>query len=195
MWDKIRDPGVMAECIPGCDSIEQMSQTSYRAVVAVKVGPISARFSLVVDVVGEEPPTRLVARARGEEGGRASVLSPKRGCNQGVCGSCTVLIDGEPRRACFTLVERSEGADVRTVEGLADDKIMQALQRAFVVSGGVQCGFCTPGVVASARALLAQTPSPDEREVKAALSGNLCRCTGYRTIVEAVLAAAKEVAL
>ncbi len=123
------------------------------------------------------------------------VLSPKRGCNQGVCGSCTVLIDGEPRRACLTLVERCEGVDVRTVEGLANDKFMQALQRAFVVSGGVQCGFCTPGVLASARALLAETPAPDEGEVKAALSGNLCRCTGYRTIVEAVLAAAKEVSL
>ncbi len=75
VWEKIRDPGLMAACIPGCDSIEKVSETSYRAVVAVKVGPISARFSLVVDIVREEPPTRLVARARGEEGGRASALS------------------------------------------------------------------------------------------------------------------------
>jgi carbon-monoxide dehydrogenase small subunit len=122
------------------------------------------------------------------------VLSPKRGCNQGVCGSCTVYIDGEPRRACLTLVERCEGQDIRTVEGLGDDRIMRALQDAIVVSGGVQCGFCTPGVLISARALLAETPEPDVDEVKAALSGNLCRCTGYRTIVEAVLTAARQVA-
>ena len=122
------------------------------------------------------------------------VLSPKRGCNQGVCGSCTVSIDGEPRRACLTLVERCEGREIRTVEGLGDDRIMRALQDAIVVSGGVQCGFCTPGVLISARALLAETPGPDVDEVKAALSGNICRCTGYRTIVEAVLAAAREVA-
>lgn len=122
------------------------------------------------------------------------VLSPKRGCNQGVCGSCTVLIDDEPRRACLTLVERCEGHEVRTVEGLADDPIMQALQRNMVVSGGVQCGFCTPGVLLSARGLLGDTTNVDAAEVKAALSGNICRCTGYRTIVEAVLAAAKEVA-
>jgi aerobic-type carbon monoxide dehydrogenase small subunit (CoxS/CutS family) len=122
------------------------------------------------------------------------VLSPKRGCNQGVCGSCTVLIDGEPRRACLTLVERCEGHDIRTVEGLGDDATMRALQDAIIVSGGVQCGFCTPGVLISACALLRETPAPDAQEVKAALSGNICRCTGYRTIVEAVLTAAKEIA-
>ena len=122
------------------------------------------------------------------------VTSAKRGCNQGVCGSCTVLIDGEARRACLTLAERCVGREVQTLDGLADDPLMQALQKAIVLSGGVQCGFCTPGILISARALLAEGPAPGVAEVKAALSGNICRCTGYRTIVEAVLSAAGEVA-
>lgn len=155
-----------------------------------------AKFELELQVNGKRVsvatggPRTLLSTLRDE----LRILSPKRGCNQGVCGSCTVLIDGEPRRACLTLVERCEGRDVRTVEGLAEDPIMRALQRNLEVSGGVQCGFCTPGVLISARGLLGETTSVDADEVKAALSGNICRCTGYRTIVEGVLAAAKELA-
>ena len=122
------------------------------------------------------------------------VHSAKRGCNQGVCGSCTVLVDGEARRSCLTLAERCRGKDVRTIEGLANDAVMKALQQAMIAGGGVQCGFCTAGVLLSAHALLADTPLVDADDIRAALSGNICRCTGYRTIVEAVLVASREIA-
>ena len=114
----------------------------------------------------------------------------KRGCNQGVCGVCTVNVDGWPARACLSLAHGCEGAQVRTLEGLNDTPRMQALQRAFTEAGAFQCGFCTPGMLVAAEALLAREPAPDAAAVKQALSGNLCRCTGYLKIVEAVLAAA-----
>jgi len=122
------------------------------------------------------------------------VLSPKRGCNQGVCGACTVLIDGLPVRSCLTLTARCEGHEISTMEGMNTDPVMEVLQRHMVASGGVQCGFCTSGMLMSARNLLAETPRPDRETVKSALSGNLCRCTGYRTIVEAICTAAEELA-
>jgi len=122
------------------------------------------------------------------------VLSSKRGCNQGVCGACTVIIDGKPVRSCLTLTARCEGRDVRTVEGLSDDRILNALQKHMVEAGGVQCGFCTGGMLMSARNLLAEVPRPSRDAVKSALSGNICRCTGYRTIVDAVCGAAEELA-
>jgi len=118
----------------------------------------------------------------------------KRGCNQGVCGSCTVMIDGWPQRACLSLAAACEGREVRTVEGYGDDAVMRTLQRRFAEGGAVQCGFCTSGMLISARRLLADSPRPDEAEVRAALSGNLCRCTGYKKIVDAVLLAAEELA-
>jgi aerobic-type carbon monoxide dehydrogenase small subunit (CoxS/CutS family) len=121
------------------------------------------------------------------------VLSPKRGCNQGVCGSCTVMIDGRPQRACLTLLAGCEGKRVQTIEGFVGDETMEALQRHMIVSGGVQCGFCTGGVLISARSLLAENPAPSIDEIRGALSGNLCRCTGYRKIVDAVVSAAAEV--
>ena len=114
----------------------------------------------------------------------------KRGCNQGVCGACTVQVDGWPARACLSLAQGCEGAQVRTLEGLNDTPRMQALQRAFTEAGAFQCGFCTPGMLVAAEALLAREPAPDAAAVKAALSGNLCRCTGYLKIVETVQAAA-----
>ncbi|WP_035025043.1 (2Fe-2S)-binding protein [Gemmobacter nectariphilus] len=122
------------------------------------------------------------------------VLSPKRGCNQGVCGACTVLIDGVPVRSCLTLTARCEGHEISTMEGMNTDPVMEVLQRHMVASGGVQCGFCTSGMLMSARNLLAETPRPDREAVKSALSGNLCRCTGYRTIVDAICTAAEELA-
>lgn len=122
------------------------------------------------------------------------ITSPKRGCNQGVCGSCTVMIDGRPQRACLTLAAGCAGKDVRTVEGFAGDKVMDALQRSMTTSGGVQCGFCTTGILISAQSLLKENASPSVDEIRAALSGNLCRCTGYRRIVEAVVTAASELA-
>ena len=120
------------------------------------------------------------------------VLSPKRGCNQGVCGACTVLVDGEPVRACLTLTARCEGHDLRTIEGMAQDRVMAALQKHMVEAGGVQCGFCTSGMLMSAHNLLTENANPGRDAVQSALSGNLCRCTGYRTIVDAVCGAAEE---
>lgn len=117
----------------------------------------------------------------------------KRGCNQGVCGACTVMVDDVPVRACLSLTAACEGREVRTLEGYADDPLMNALQDAMVTSGGVQCGFCTSGLLITAHNLIAEMPAPSESDVRGALSGNLCRCTGYVRIVEAVTKAAQEV--
>jgi carbon-monoxide dehydrogenase small subunit len=123
---------------------------------------------------------------------RLGLTAAKRGCNQGVCGACTVRIDGRPMRACLSLAQLCEGAQVHTLEGLNETPRLQALQRAFAESGAFQCGFCTPGMLVAADALLAADASPDEAAVRRALSGNLCRCTGYVKIVEAVQAAAAQ---
>jgi len=114
----------------------------------------------------------------------------KRGCNQGVCGACTVLLDGRPVRGCLTLAAACEGAEVTTVEGLAPAGALNPVQQAIVEAGAVQCGFCTPGIVMSATALLRERPGASLEEVRQGLSGNLCRCSGYRGIVEAVHRAA-----
>ncbi|HYQ98625.1 MAG TPA: 4-hydroxybenzoyl-CoA reductase subunit gamma [Casimicrobiaceae bacterium] len=114
----------------------------------------------------------------------------KRGCDGGECGACTVLIDGEPVPACLTLVARCEGGRVETIEGLAEHGRMSALQAAFHERLGTQCGFCTPGMIMAAEALLRRNPAPTEAEIRAALAGNLCRCTGYVKIIESVQAAA-----
>ena len=119
------------------------------------------------------------------------LTAAKRGCNQGVCGACTVSIDGEPMRACLSLAHGCPGRDVRTLEGLADEPRMRSLQRAFAEGGAFQCGFCTPGMLVAAHALLGRNADPDEAAVRTALSGNLCRCTGYVKIVAAVRAAAR----
>jgi carbon-monoxide dehydrogenase small subunit len=110
----------------------------------------------------------------------------KEGCDDSECGACMMLIDGRPVNSCSYLAVQADGAEVTTVEGLADGDRLAALQRAFLTRGGVQCGFCTPGMLVSATALLARTPHPDEDEIRVALSGNLCRCTGYDGIVKAV---------
>ena len=115
----------------------------------------------------------------------------KNGCSQGVCGACTVLLDGEPVRACLLLAVRADGRRVTTVEGLGADGALHRLQQTFVDEGAVQCGFCTPGMLMVALALLEENPRPTEMEVRDALIGNLCRCTGYARIVRAVLAAAQ----
>jgi aerobic-type carbon monoxide dehydrogenase small subunit (CoxS/CutS family) len=118
------------------------------------------------------------------------LTAAKRGCNQGVCGACTVMIDGRPQRACLSLAANCEGASITTLEGLHREGAVKHLQAAFAELGAVQCGFCTPGVLISAHWLLQQKPKPSVDEIRAGLSGNLCRCTGYRKIVDAVARAA-----
>jgi carbon-monoxide dehydrogenase small subunit len=112
------------------------------------------------------------------------------GCEHGVCGACTVLVNGEPARSCLMLAVQARGADILTVEGLATDGVMNPLQQAMWESHGFQCGFCTPGFLMQITALLAENPNPGEAEIREALSGNLCRCTGYESIVNGVLRAA-----
>lgn len=116
------------------------------------------------------------------------------GCEQGVCGSCTVLVDGELCRSCLTFAAQVEGAQIETVEGLADGEELHPLQRAFREHHGLQCGFCTPGMLMTTRQLIASNPDPSEQEIREYLSGNVCRCTGYVGIVGAVKQAAAEIA-
>ena len=122
------------------------------------------------------------------------LVGTRVGCNEGVCGSCTVLVDGELVRGCLMLAAQVDGCEVLTVEGLADGEL-HPLQRAFVEHGAVQCGFCTAGMLLTAKVLLDSTPHPSPAEIRDALAGNLCRCTGYGTIVEAVMAAAELAAI
>jgi carbon-monoxide dehydrogenase small subunit len=116
----------------------------------------------------------------------------KNGCAAGECGACTVLLNGEPVNSCLVLAVECDGQELVTVEGLVQDSQLDPLQQALMEIGGVQCGFCTPGVLMSARALLDRNPQPTEADVREALVGNLCRCTGYVRIVDGVLAAANQ---
>ena len=116
----------------------------------------------------------------------------KQGCDKGDCGACTVILDGEPVLSCITPAWEAEGRQVKTVEGIALPDRLHALQEAFEITGGAQCGFCTPGVLMSAYALLEGNPAPSRDEIRDALSGNLCRCTGYTKIYEAVELAAER---
>jgi len=130
-----------------------------------------------------DPGTSLLDAIRDAIG----LTGPKEGCDDSECGACMMLLDGKPVNSCSYLALQAEGSQVTTVEGLADGEELSALQTAFLREGGVQCGFCTPGMLISATALLAENPSPTEDEVRIGLSGNLCRCTGYDGIVKAVL--------
>jgi len=117
----------------------------------------------------------------------------KEGCGSGECGACTVIVDGLAVNACIFLAVEADGKEITTVEGLADaDGTLHPLQQAFVDNGGIQCGFCTPGMLMSAKALLDENPAPDEPQIKAALAGNICRCTGYVQIFDSVKAATGE---
>ena len=114
------------------------------------------------------------------------------GCEHGVCGACTVLIDGAPARSCIALAVSLEGADVTTLEGMAEDPAMRVIKEAFRQEHGLQCGFCTPGMLISVWDILARTPQCTEAELRIALSGNLCRCTGYQGIIRSVMRAARQ---
>jgi carbon-monoxide dehydrogenase small subunit len=116
----------------------------------------------------------------------------KRGCDEGDCGACTVIIDGKPVSSCLSLAVEAQGKDITTIEGLAKNGQLHPLQSAFVEHGAIQCGFCTPGMILSAKALLDENPKPTEEEVREGISGNLCRCTGYVKIVEAIMAVSEE---
>ena len=150
------------------------------------------RYDAVLNVNGTdfpveiEPHRSLLSVVRTELGMPGS----KEGCDDSECGACMMLLDGKPVNSCSYLALQAEGSDVTTVEGLAKGDELSPLQTAFLEHGGVQCGFCTPGMLISATVLLEETPEPTADEVRIALSGNLCRCTGYDGIVKAVLAVA-----
>lgn len=122
---------------------------------------------------------------------KVGLTGTKKGCGQGDCGACTVLLDGEPVLSCLTLTIACQGKKITTIEGLADESgALHPLQQAYVQHGAIQCGYCTPGMILASKALLDKTPKPDVKEIKRAIAGNLCRCTGYKKIVEAVEAVA-----
>ncbi len=137
--------------------------------------------------VETHPGRRLLDLLREDFG----LIGVKEGCGEGECGACTVLVDGKPRLSCLTAAIQVEGKEILTIEGLREDGRLHPIQRAFVEASAVQCGFCTPGFIMAAYALLQEKPDPTPEEVRAWFSGNLCRCTGYHQIVEAVLLAAK----
>lgn len=115
----------------------------------------------------------------------------KKSCNEGECGACTVLIDGQPAASCLVLAVGAQGKEITTIEGLAKGETLHPVQEAFVKHAAIQCGYCTPGMVMVAKAFLEENPNPTPAEVRKAISGNLCRCTGYQQIVDAVMAAAE----
>lgn len=151
--------------------------------VPITVTVNGRRISAVV-----EPRMTLADFLREELG----LTGTKVGCEHGVCGSCTVLWDGAAVRSCLVLAAQADGATITTIEGLATDGTLHPVQEAFWEAHALQCGFCTPGMVLTAVALLAENPHPSEEEIREALSGNLCRCTGYQNIVRAVQLAARH---
>jgi carbon-monoxide dehydrogenase small subunit len=123
---------------------------------------------------------------------KLALTGTKNGCNAGECGACTVLLNGEPVNSCMVLAVECDGMEIVTVEGLAKDGVLDPVQQTIIDHGGVQCGFCTPGILISARALIDRDPEPSEDDIREALVGNLCRCTGYLRIVDAVQEAASR---
>ena len=140
--------------------------------VTIEVGP----DALLVDVLRDQ----------------LELTGTKEACGEGECGACTVLLDGEPVTSCLVPALKAQGREVMTVEGLASSEELHPLQKAFIEHGAVQCGYCTPGMLMSAKALLDRNPHPTEGEIRQAISGNLCRCTGYVKIVEAIKAASED---
>jgi aerobic carbon-monoxide dehydrogenase small subunit len=136
-----------------------------------------------------EPNTTLLQFLREDLG----LTGTKHGCGLGDCGACTVLMDGKAVNSCLVLAVQANGREILTIEGVAENGKLHPLQEAFVEKGAIQCGFCTPGMILSAKAFLDDNPKPSDEEIRTALSGNLCRCTGYQKIVEAVQAAAETI--
>ena len=133
-------------------------------------------------------PNRTLAQVLRED---LNLPGTKIGCGLGDCGACTVIMNGRPVNSCLVLAVQANGAEITTIEGVADGRNLHPIQESFVNNGAIQCGFCTPGMILSAKSLLAKNPNPTEGEIRTAISGNLCRCTGYQKIVEAVQEAAK----
>lgn len=154
--------------------------------------PIEVRFTLnSKEVALVTPPGRTLLEVLRED---YSLTGAKEACGgEGECGACTVLLDGQAVNSCLVLIAQVQGRSVLTIEGLCPGGKLHPIQKAFMQAGAVQCGFCTPGMVLATKALLDQTPHPDEDEIRSALSGNLCRCTGYTKIIDAVKIAASEV--
>jgi carbon-monoxide dehydrogenase small subunit len=150
--------------------------------------PATLHVNGVVYEVELDPHTSLLDAARDVIG----LTGSKEGCDDSECGACMMLLDDRPVNSCSYLALQAEGVEITTVEGLADGDELHPLQAAFLAESGVQCGFCTPGMLVSATALLGANPAPTEDEVRIALSGNLCRCTGYDGIVKAVLGVAAD---
>jgi carbon-monoxide dehydrogenase small subunit len=149
-------------------------------------------LTLAISINGERetltvaPDETLVAALRD----RLHLTGAKRGCDQGVCGACTVLVDGEPMRGCLTLAVDCTDRQITTIEGLDENGELSAVQMAFIEQGAIQCGFCSPGMILAVTALLSENPKPDAEAIREAISGNLCRCSGYTKIVEAAESAA-----
>ena len=151
------------------------------------VAPLTITVNHVTYTINIEPNLTLVEVLRDTLG----LVGTKKSCNEGECGACTVLMEGKPVASCLVLAMDAQNKNITTIEGLAEGENLHPLQVAFVKHGGIQCGFCTPGMIMSAKALLDEEPDPTSLQVRTAISGNLCRCTGYQQIVDAVMAAAK----
>ena len=151
--------------------------------------PISMTVDQVWHEVKVAPRTLLVSALREQ----MNVTATHIGCESGRCGACSVVLDGETVKACMVLAVQADGSEVLTAQGMADDELGARLQSAFKRRHGLQCGFCTPGMLAAARALLLTNPRPTELEIRAGLRGNLCRCTGYQHIIEAILDASGQI--
>jgi len=152
------------------------------------------RYLITIKVNGDEytrlvkANTLLVNFLRDE----LDLTGTKRGCELGDCGSCTVLLEGKPINSCLMLAVEADGREITTIEGVAPTAELDIVQEKFIEYGGLQCGYCTPGMIMSAKALLARNPKPTEYEVREAIAGNLCRCTGYVNIVKAIMAASGQ---
>ncbi len=152
---------------------------------------IAVRFILNGQEVSvKAPPTFTLLRLLRE---RLGLTGAKAGCERGECGACTVILDGEPVTACLVLAPQVEGRRVETIEGIGNGEELHPLQQAFIDESAAQCGYCIPGMIMAAKALLDRDPGPSREEIKAGLSGNLCRCTGYTKIIKAVEVAAEKI--